>query len=101
MEKATLSFRIYKIWQILMRYAGTFCRAQTLKLGGVACFFFCAKGLTSLKGTYRYYGLLLKSTIFSSDIFEFLIKLEFQIQLSCICQGDKVRYRNKDLFRYF
>ena len=35
MEKATLGFRIYKIWQILKRFAGTFCRAQTLKLGGV------------------------------------------------------------------
>ena len=35
MEKATLGFRVYKIWQILKRFAGTFCRAQTLKLGGV------------------------------------------------------------------
>ena len=35
MEKATLDFRIHKIWQILKRFAGTFCRAQTLKLGGV------------------------------------------------------------------
>ena len=35
MEKATLSFRIYKILQILKRFAGTFHRAQTLKLGGV------------------------------------------------------------------
>ena len=35
MEKATLGFRIYKIWQILKRFAGTFHRAQTLKLGGV------------------------------------------------------------------
>ena len=35
MEKATLGFRIYKIWQILKRFAGTFRRAQTLKLGGV------------------------------------------------------------------
>ena len=26
---------IYKIWQILKRFAGTFGRAQTLKLGGV------------------------------------------------------------------
>ena len=34
MEKATLGFRIYKIWQI-KRFAGTFRRAQTLKLGGV------------------------------------------------------------------
>ena len=25
----------YKIWQILKRFAGTFCRAQTLNLGGV------------------------------------------------------------------
>ena len=35
MKKATLGFRIYKIWQILKRFAGTFRRAQTLKLGGV------------------------------------------------------------------
>ena len=35
MEKATLGFCIYKIWQILKRFAGTFRRAQTLKLGGV------------------------------------------------------------------
>ena len=35
MEKATLGFRISKIWQILKRFAGTFRRAQTLKLGGV------------------------------------------------------------------
>ena len=35
MEKATLGFRIYKIWQILKRFAGTFHRAQNLKLGGV------------------------------------------------------------------
>ena len=34
MEKATLGFRIYKIWRILKRFAGTFRRAQTLKLGG-------------------------------------------------------------------
>ena len=37
MEKATLGFHIYKIWQILKRLAGTFRRAQTLKLGGVSC----------------------------------------------------------------
>ena len=35
MEKATLDFRIYKIWQILKHFAGTFRRAQTLKSGGV------------------------------------------------------------------
>ena len=36
MEKATLGFRVvYKIWQILKRFTGTFRRAQTLKLGGV------------------------------------------------------------------
>ena len=35
MEKATLGFCIYKIWQILKRFAGTFRQAQTLKLGGV------------------------------------------------------------------
>ena len=35
MEKTTLGFRIYKIWQILKRFAGTFRQAQTLKLWGV------------------------------------------------------------------
>ena len=35
MVKATLGFRVYKIWQILKRFAGTFRQAQTLKLGGV------------------------------------------------------------------
>ena len=35
MEKATLGFHIYKIWQILKLFAGTFRQAQTLKLGGV------------------------------------------------------------------
>ena len=35
MEKSTLGFHIYKIWQILKRFAGTFRRAQSLKLGGV------------------------------------------------------------------
>ena len=34
-ERATLGFCMYKIWQILKRFAGTFHRAQTLKLGGV------------------------------------------------------------------
>ena len=29
-EKATLCFRIYKIWQIFERFAVTFRRAQTL-----------------------------------------------------------------------
>ena len=36
MEKATLGFCIYEIWQILKRFAGTFHRAQTLKFGGVS-----------------------------------------------------------------
>ena len=35
MEKAILDFCIYKIWQILKCFAGTFRREQTLKLGGV------------------------------------------------------------------
>ena len=34
-----LGFRIYKIWQILKRFAGTFRRAQTLKLEGVGDLF--------------------------------------------------------------
>ena len=36
MEKATLGFCIYLIWQILKHFAGTFHRAQTLKLRGVS-----------------------------------------------------------------
>ena len=35
MDKATLGFHMYKIWEILKRFTGTFRRAQTLKLGGV------------------------------------------------------------------
>ena len=35
MEKATLGFRIYKIWQILKHFIGTFRWAQTMKIGGV------------------------------------------------------------------
>ena len=35
MEKATLAFRVYRIWQILKCFAGTFRQAQALKLGGV------------------------------------------------------------------
>ena len=35
MEKATLDFRIYKIWQILKCFTRTFRRAQILKFGGV------------------------------------------------------------------
>ena len=35
MEKKTLGFCIYKTWQILKRFAETFRRAQSLKLGGV------------------------------------------------------------------
>ena len=38
MEKATLGFHTYKIWQILKRFTGTFRRAQTLKLGGVTMY---------------------------------------------------------------
>ena len=34
-EKETLGFCIYKLWQILKCFAGTFHRAQTLKLAGV------------------------------------------------------------------
>ena len=35
MKNASLCFCIYKIWQILKHFAGTFCWAQNLKLGGV------------------------------------------------------------------
>ena len=38
MKKATLGFRVYKIWQILKHFAGTFHQAQTLKLGGVTMY---------------------------------------------------------------
>ena len=34
-EKLTLGICMYKIWQILKCFTGTFRRAQTLKLGGV------------------------------------------------------------------
>ena len=43
MEKATLGFHIYKIWQILKRFAGTFRRVQTLKFGGVRGFANCCE----------------------------------------------------------
>ena len=36
MKNTTLDFHIYNIWQILKRFAGTFRRAQTLKLWGVS-----------------------------------------------------------------
>ena len=51
MEKATSGFHIYKTWQILKRFAGTFRRAQTLKLGGVTDYCFIA----FLKGSRRYF----------------------------------------------
>ena len=34
-KKATLGFRIYKIWQILKRFARTFRSAQILKLADI------------------------------------------------------------------
>ena len=34
-EKNYMCFHIPKLWQILKRFAGTFRRAQTLKLRGV------------------------------------------------------------------
>ena len=55
MEKATLGFRIYKIWQILKRFAGTFCQAQTLKLGGVYYFPFLSRTLTMLVQYNRHF----------------------------------------------
>ena len=36
--KKTLDFRIYKICQILKRFAGTFRQAETLKLRGVTIY---------------------------------------------------------------
>ena len=48
MEKAILGFRIYKIWQILKHFAGTFRQAQTLKLGGVRCELLLLKTLFGL-----------------------------------------------------
>ena len=47
MEKETLGFRIYKIWQILKHFAGTFRQAQTLKLGGVSLY-----GLSSFNDAF-------------------------------------------------
>ena len=37
--KTTLGVRIYEIGKILKRFAGTFHRAQSLKLGGVYSYF--------------------------------------------------------------
>ena len=34
-EKNYMGFHIPNVWQILKRFTGTFCRAQTPKLGGV------------------------------------------------------------------
>ena len=48
-EKATLGFRIYKIWQILKRFGGAFHRTQTLKFGGVIC----RPGFSSLAKFFR------------------------------------------------
>ena len=42
--KATLGFCIYKIWQILKRFTGTFRQAQTLNLGGVVRITYYTKG---------------------------------------------------------
>ena len=53
MEKAALGFCIYKIWQILKRFAGTFRQAQTLKLGGVS--------LSTKKGANFVVGAQIKS----------------------------------------
>ena len=33
--KINFGFSVYKMWQILKRFARTFRQAQTLKLGGV------------------------------------------------------------------
>ena len=62
MEKATLGFLIYKIW-FLKCFAGTFRRAQTLKLGGVVylsmlfqvfymCYIHSTLGILPLKQKY-------------------------------------------------
>ena len=34
-EQNYVGFLMSKVWQILKRFAGTFCQAQTLKLWGV------------------------------------------------------------------
>ena len=52
MEKATLGFRIYKIWQILKHFAGTFHRAQTMKFGGVQRLYFKTPDLPNAQCTY-------------------------------------------------
>ena len=41
MQKATLGFHVHKMWKIFKCFTGTFRRAQTLKLGGVAFFHGC------------------------------------------------------------
>ena len=49
-------FCIYKIWQILKRFAGTFLRAQTLKLGRVfyqPSFQWRCQNWTELRRVYR------------------------------------------------
>ena len=62
MEKATLGFCIYKIWQILKRFAGTFHPAQTLKFGGV---------------TLQVYGLATKWFSQSMNVIEVLVAYLF------------------------
>ena len=84
----------YQKWKLILFFYSVYSSS----------FFFCAKGLTSLKGRYICFGLLLKSTTFSSDIFESLIKSEFQILLRYhyICQGDTDKvYKDINLFLIF
>ena len=53
-----MGFHIYKIWQILKRFAGTFRGAQTLKLGGVKYIriFKIIMGTVPLLGIYMLMG---------------------------------------------
>ena len=37
-KKKHVGFLMSKVWQILKRFAGTFCQAQTFKLWGVLCY---------------------------------------------------------------
>ena len=56
-----MGFRVYKIWQILKHFAGTFRQAQTLKLGEVNILIkrmlrFTSVGWVTLKGNNVWKG---------------------------------------------
>ena len=55
-RKSNFGFLIYKIWQILKHFAGTFRPAQTLKLGGVYIHIFSS--LPKAQKTYVFEHIL-------------------------------------------